>query len=84
MTSAIHLMQARDLASGVQAGALQISPALTVTMADEENVGMALFGLDTAREEACRQALAASAEILQGLGRLSAELAGESLTRCVA
>jgi penicillin amidase len=44
MTSAIHLMQARDLASGVQAGALQISPALTVTMADEENVGMALFG----------------------------------------
>lgn len=38
---------------------------------------MALFGLETGREEACRQALAASAEILQGLSRLSAELAGE-------
>ena len=38
---------------------------------------MALFGLATTKQEACRQALAASAAIIDGLGRLSEELAGE-------
>jgi adenylate cyclase len=38
---------------------------------------MALFGLDTSTAEACRQALAASANILADLDRLSEELAAE-------
>jgi len=44
MTSAIHLMQARSIDQGVAAGALQIAPAINVTMADQKGVGMALFG----------------------------------------
>jgi adenylate cyclase len=38
---------------------------------------MALFGLGVSREEACRQALAASAVILEDLAEFGAELAGE-------
>ena len=38
---------------------------------------MALFGLGTSKQEACRQALAASAAIIADLAHLSDELAGE-------
>ncbi len=38
---------------------------------------MALFGVETSNVEACRQALAAAAAILEDLGRLNEELAGE-------
>jgi adenylate cyclase len=38
---------------------------------------MALFGLDSSKEEACREALAAAAAILDDLARLGTELAGE-------
>ncbi|MGB7269264.1 MAG: penicillin acylase family protein [Albidovulum sp.] len=44
MTSAIHLMQAKTIAQGMAAGALQIAPAINVTMADQGQVAMALFG----------------------------------------
>ncbi len=44
MTSAIRLMQAGTLDEGLAAGALQIAPAINVTMADQRGVGMALFG----------------------------------------
>ncbi len=38
---------------------------------------MALFGLDSPKEQACREALAAAAAILRDLARLGTELAGE-------
>jgi adenylate cyclase len=38
---------------------------------------MALFGVDTTNVEACRQALVAAATIIEDLGRLNDELAGE-------
>jgi adenylate cyclase len=38
---------------------------------------MALFGVDTTNVEACRQALTAAGAILEDLGRLNEELAGE-------
>lgn len=38
---------------------------------------MAIFGLNASREEACRQALVASAAIIRELGQVSDELAGE-------
>ena len=44
MTSAIRLMQAKNLDEGVAAGELQIAPAINVVMADQKGVGMALFG----------------------------------------
>lgn len=38
---------------------------------------MALFGIDTGKEEACRQSLRAAAQILDDLERLGREVAGE-------
>lgn len=50
MTSAIRLMSSHSLEAGVAAGALQVAPAITVTMADHTRVGMALFGALPARD----------------------------------
>ncbi|WP_284163145.1 penicillin acylase family protein [Frigidibacter sp. SD6-1] len=44
MSAAIALMQSRTIDQGMEAGARQIAPALTVTLADRTRVGMALFG----------------------------------------
>ncbi len=50
MSAALHLMQARTLEDGLAIGALHVAPALTVTMADHERIGMALFGALPARD----------------------------------
>jgi len=52
MSSAIALMQAHDIPAAVKAGEMQIAPALTVTLADHDHVGMALFGALPARNPA--------------------------------
>lgn len=44
MTAAIHLMQSKTIEQAMAAGASQIAPALTVTMAEHDRIGMALFG----------------------------------------
>ncbi|MCX8507818.1 MAG: penicillin acylase family protein [Rhodobacteraceae bacterium] len=44
MTAALQLMQAKTINQALEAGALQVAPALTVTMAEKGRVGMALFG----------------------------------------
>ena len=50
MSAAIGLMQARSMDEALVAGATQIAPALTVTMAEKGRVGMALFGALPARD----------------------------------
>ncbi len=52
MSAAIGLMQAHTIDEARAAGALQIAPAITVTMAERERVGMALFGALPARDPA--------------------------------
>ncbi len=44
MTAAIGLMQARSIDQALVAGSQQIAPALSVTMAEKDRVGLALFG----------------------------------------
>ena len=44
MTAAVNLMQSQTIGQAMEAGAKQIAPVLTVTMAEKSRVGMALFG----------------------------------------
>jgi len=50
MSAAIGLMQARTIDEALIAGAGQIAPALSVTMAEKDRVGLALFGALPARD----------------------------------
>lgn len=52
LTSAIRLMQAGDVTAAAAAGEAQIAPAINVTLADHDHVGMALFGALPARNAA--------------------------------
>ncbi|MCY1125434.1 penicillin acylase family protein [Frigidibacter sp. RF13] len=50
MSAAIALMRAKTINAALTAGAQQIAPALTVTLAEKSRVGMALFGVLPARD----------------------------------
>jgi penicillin amidase len=43
-SAAFRLMQAVSINAALEAGALHVAPALTVTMAERDRIGMALFG----------------------------------------
>ncbi|MGB3146208.1 MAG: penicillin acylase family protein [Paracoccaceae bacterium] len=44
MTALLHLMQSKTMSAAIAAGADLTAPALTVTMAEKDNIGMVLMG----------------------------------------